>query len=157
MTDLGTLGGKYVHAYLINDEGVVIGNSASGTNETRWFEWTEDAGMRDIGPATSYLLRGLNNKGVAVGGMDPRWELPEWMRDFLEIKERFLGRKPRNGRAILWEKGDLHDLNDFIDPSLGYLLTDSFMFNDLGQIICVAKKGGVDHAVLLTPIEETPQ
>lgn len=155
LTDLGTLGGKFVHAYLINDEGVVIGNSASGTGETRWFEWTEGAGMKDIGPAVSFELRGLNSKGVAVGGKDPRMELPEWIRAYLEIKERYLGGKARQGRAILWEKGELHDLNDFIDPSLGYLLIDSFMINDLGQIVCLAEKKGEERAVLLTPIEES--
>ena len=52
--------------------------------------------------------------------------------------------------AFLYSNGQMMDLNDLIDPSLGITLTEATGINDHGQIVA---NGGLD-AYLLTPIPE---
>ena len=53
--------------------------------------------------------------------------------------------------------GPIEDLNDLVDPSLGWTILGAVAINDSGQIAAEAyQQGGYDHAILLTPVE-TPE
>ena len=71
ITDLGTLGGDYVHSMAtdINSRGQVVGwsNGDSGTNHA--FLW-EDGKMTDLGTlpgSGGSMAKGINNRGQVVG------------------------------------------------------------------------------------------
>jgi hypothetical protein len=44
------------------------------------------------------------------------------------------------------------DLNDLIDPALGWELLQALGINDLGQIVGHGRINGQTHAFLLTPV-----
>jgi probable HAF family extracellular repeat protein len=53
--------------------------------------------------------------------------------------------------AFLWVEGTMVDLNDYIDPSLGWELREATAINVHGQICGSGIIGGEEHAFLLTP------
>lgn len=56
--------------------------------------------------------------------------------------------------AVTWdEANDLQNLNDLIDPSLGWLLIDALSINNQGQIVGIGKKNGKTAGFLLLPID----
>lgn len=57
--------------------------------------------------------------------------------------------------AFLYENGTMINLNDYLNPTLGWQLTSADDINDLGQIIGVGLKNGVLTSYLLTPTELT--
>ena len=69
-TDLGTLGGTFASATLINNNGQVTGTSnLAGDTELRPFIWDKDNGMRDLGSLGGDYGHGdwINNLGDVVG------------------------------------------------------------------------------------------
>jgi probable HAF family extracellular repeat protein len=53
--------------------------------------------------------------------------------------------------AVLWEDGDVKDLNDLIPAGSGWKLTDAYSINERGQIVGSGFKDGQLRAFLLTP------
>jgi len=68
--DLGTLGGDTSFAYAINDDDVVVGESAIKSGEHHAFMWTPRAGMMiDLGTLGGFTsaAQAVSDKGVIVG------------------------------------------------------------------------------------------
>jgi probable HAF family extracellular repeat protein len=59
--------------------------------------------------------------------------------------------------AFLWVNGVMTDLNNFIIPTLGWVLMKANAINNRGDIVGVGKLGGVDHAFLLTAADSAPR
>jgi probable HAF family extracellular repeat protein len=59
---LGNLGGNLSTAFAINDDGQVVGQSATA-NSVQAFMWSLGAGMVAVGNAGTYLATGVNNSG----------------------------------------------------------------------------------------------
>jgi hypothetical protein len=57
--------------------------------------------------------------------------------------------------AVLWEKGEILDLNNFVPPGSDLILAEAVFINDRGEIVSfgVLANGDV-HAFLLIPCEE---
>jgi probable HAF family extracellular repeat protein len=77
------------------------------------------------------IARDLNNRGDVVGG------------SLTEGDENFHGFLYRNNR--------LHDLNDFVDPRVGWELIQALAINNYGEIIGIGSNTGQDRIVLLRP------
>lgn len=54
-------------------------------------------------------------------------------------------------RALLWENGEVHDLNDLIPPDTGWVLERAEGINDRGQIVGFGRLNGVRRIFLLGP------
>ncbi len=94
--------------------------------------------MTDLGTfgGQSSCANGINDFGVAVGFAD------------------FPGDSIAHG-FIYYPGGQIQDLNNLVDPSLGWTIEDGCAVNDSGQIAASAyQEYGVFHAVLLTPVPE---
>jgi probable HAF family extracellular repeat protein len=140
VVDLGNLGGTGLlsghHACALNNLGQVVGHSdLTGDSTFHGFLWTWETGMRDIGTLVgdvASLALGISDKGVTVGAsLD---------KDF-------------NPRAIVFESGDMTDLNSVLssNPQKLYLLLAESI-NDHGQIVGLAVAGdGSLHGFLANP------
>mgnify|MGYP001004540270 FL=1 len=123
MQDLGTLGWAYSHAYAINDNGQVVGNLVNeGQNDWHAVLW--DGSMHDLGGTQSTAVD-INNAGLIVGSS--------------------------GGHAVLWESGQMLDLNSQIPVDSGWLLQSARAINDKGQIVGRGSLNGQARAYLLTP------
>jgi probable HAF family extracellular repeat protein len=128
-------------AKAINNASQIVGYSTGGPMSTRATMWmdgdTIDLGELAGGSGYSDAY-GINDLGQVVGlsSVDPH--------------------SPGNGlSAFLWENGTMYDLNDLIDPSVGWILTEAFDINNSGQI---AGRGirpdGTRGPFMLTPVPE---
>jgi probable HAF family extracellular repeat protein len=139
MRDLGTLGGPNSSGSGVNDNGQVTGWGIVGT-VTYAFLWDPVTGMRDLGTLGGILSfsSGINASGQVTG--------------FSETADGL-------GHAFLWDGMSMFDLNDLIDPGLGWTLIDGRGINDTGQITGAGVIGGQGHAFLLTPVRvvEVPE
>jgi uncharacterized membrane protein len=53
--------------------------------------------------------------------------------------------------AVIWTADAVFNLNDLVDPSNDFVLTEAVALNDRGQILCSAKDtSGGSHAVVLS-------
>lgn len=147
MTDLGTLGGNQeaTHAEDINEHGQVVGWSPTADGATHAFRW-EGGQMQDLGTlgnAASFAL-GINNAGQVVGTAQLGFGLP-----------------PQ--RALLWDGGTVHDLNDLVlDLPDDVNLELAHAINDDGLIAastCIVPCVPVapHRAYLLIPVEVPPE
>ena len=144
MQDLGTLGGDCGTAFAINDAGEVVGYSCTpGDQQLHAFMWTQDAGMTDLGilggDVVSIAVE-INSKGQIVG--------TSWVNNIF-------GR-----HAVLWQDGQIIDLNTVIPPNSALHLTDAFAINDRGEIAGVGVPSGCSadrycgHAFVLIPCDD---
>ena len=57
------------------------------------------------------------------------------------------------GPALMWQGGNVYDLNDLIDPGSGLVLTTALAVNSGGRI---AGSAGLFHGFILTPANLVP-
>jgi uncharacterized membrane protein len=127
--DLGTVPDRAdSRAADVNELGQVVGSS--GNYAFLWHDGaltTLDSGGLNVTSATS-----INNEGTIIGFSS-------------------------NRVALVWDGGTLYQLNDLIDPTLGWQLEYSSDINDRGQIVGWGRRDGFGtslRAFLLTPIAE---
>ena len=125
-------------AYGINDRRLVVGTSERGAYLWRWglITWL---GML---PGHSFSrANDVNNRGRIVGVSG--------------VEDWYGGRDYTQGRAFLWERGRVFDLNKLIAPGTAWELEEARAINDRGQIVGwgfpSGRAAGVRHAFLLTP------
>jgi probable HAF family extracellular repeat protein len=138
--DIGNLGGKAWHTPMdLNDQGDVVGfgNPAGVPGDAfgiHAFYWTRHGGIVDLGVLegddTSQAL-GINDRGQVVG----------------------LSRGPGGNTAVLWEDGDITDLNTLVEPDYEGTLLVAGHINDAGVITGVARDAdtGEEVAFIATP------
>lgn len=179
MVDLGTLPGRAGSvATSISDAGLVVGNSASFAGATTGFTWS-DGVMRPLEPGPGFFQSfayDVNANGAAVGAVvrpDGRYQAALWggegLLTILSTDEAFgalfatarginnhaqvVGRSVDAfgvERAFLWEGGALTSLSTLVDG--GWAVLTAEKINDRGDIIGTARLGGLDYAVLLSPV-----
>ena len=138
MTDLhaaaGILG-QTSQAQDVNAGGIVVGAAHFENNfnvQERAARWKNGV-VTDLGTlgGTTSMAAAINDAGTAVG-----WS--------------FLG---NDLRATLWEGSSIVDLNDHIDPELGWTLLKALDINESGQIVGQGLHQGVLKAFRLDPVE----
>jgi probable HAF family extracellular repeat protein len=151
MLDLGTLGGNNATATAINDAEEVIGSSdLPGGQATHAFLWTKKDGIKDLGTAYTFDTcsdpGAINSAGQIVGASR--------------------GCDFSSQEAVLWENGEIIDLNTLIPPNSALILTRAFTINDRGEIGGLGVIGGIGeppgcfndsvcgHTFLLIPCDE---
>lgn len=172
---LPTLGGARSVAREVNRSGLIVGNSfgISGVANACYWQFT--------GPATALINSSLgsvaesvNNMGIIVGGrpvsanghsrafsyesvMVLLPELPTALRTgayAVNELNQIVGHTtfpPTTDAAVLFEHGDVFNLNDLIDPNLGWDLLYASDINNSGWIVGLGLKQGQGRGFLLTP------
>ncbi|HEY7302825.1 MAG TPA: PASTA domain-containing protein [Bryobacteraceae bacterium] len=131
--DIGSLGGVITVPTGINQAGVVVGYSE--LRSTAYHGFIDDGGLKDLGSLIlfgSSAASAINTSGDVVGFSDTATGAQH---------------------AVLWIKGDpnrIVDLNDYVDPALGWTLITANAINDHGQIAGTGILKGEEHAFLLT-------
>jgi len=132
MSDIGTLGGGEAWVAASNDLGDVVGLSHTASGTVTGFLYRGGA-MRELVPSYTEALD-VNNGGVVVGVAQ-------------------VCSCGRSGAFVWDEVNGLQDLNNFINPSLGWTLQVAQGINDRGQIVGHGSTSSGAHvAVLLTPV-----
>jgi len=132
-TDLGSLGGS-IFARALNDDGWVTGSSMDSSGQFVPFLFRPGRGLSSIGLSMGVnggIGLDVNNLGQIVGTLTPSFG-------------------PSNAFVWSFETG-LVDLNERIDPDLGWQLTSATAINDSGMIAGAGVLDGRERAVLLTP------
>ena len=139
LTGLGlTLGGDESAALAINDDGAVVGwaTNADGDERAFLFEGGVTIDLGALEGATESTAWDINADGTIVGHYEPALTA---------------------GRAFVYMDGQMHNLNDLIDPNdplfASMNLVEARGINDRGQIIANGIGNGGIRSFLLTPIE----
>ena len=140
--DIGSLGGTNTQPYGMNNRGDIVGSSGiSSTSNGYSHAFLYSGGiMSDLGTfgGQSSIAEGVNDFGVVVGVAD----LPG---------DSYLSA----GGFVYYGTGSIQDLNNLVDPSLGWTINGAVAVNDQGQIAAWAYQQYDEvHAVLLTPTPE---
>lgn len=135
LVDLGTLGGDQDYGNWINDAGEVVGQGAlPGAQEFHAFIWKKGKKI-DLG-----LLPGdfwsdpavINSRSQIVGASG----------------------NSTSSSAVLWENGQIVDLNTLVSPGSGLTLYAALYINDPGEIAAFAvDSSGNNHDALLIPCD----
>jgi probable HAF family extracellular repeat protein len=131
ITDLGTLpGGRNSYAYSINQAGLAVGFSLTGSNSNGGaFLWGEEIGMTNLGTLAGGNLSGaygINTASQVTG--------------FSE----FSGTQGLFDHAFLWSGGEMSDIG-----TLGYSYSYGKSINDSGQVVGYSGTAdGAAHAFL---------
>ena len=137
--NIGSLGGSYTVPKGMNDSGEIVGYSATTTAYEQGRPFVYSGGtMTDLGTFGGEfgLAFGINDSGFVVGSAD------------------FPG--DETGAAFVYfGSGTIENLNDLVNPSLGWNIGGALAINDSGQIMAEGyQPGGNYHALLLTPVPE---
>jgi probable HAF family extracellular repeat protein len=146
MKDLGTLGGTYGFAAWLNDAGTVVGDATNeGDQALLGFFW-EKGTITNLGALPGNACSAadaINSRGQIVGGSGGynAQNVPA-CTDLVE-------------HAVLWENGQILDLNAFVPPGSDLTLSEATFINDRGEISGIGTlSNGDQHAFLLIPCDE---
>jgi probable HAF family extracellular repeat protein len=139
--DLGTFGGPFSVATAINSAGRIVGGADVAASVQHAFIY--DGTKHDLGTlgGTNSYARGINNSNVVVGQAE-------------KLNSEI--------HAFVYDGAAMRDLNDLINPALGWILYEADDINDFGQILGTGEldpdgtgpRGREQHAFLLTPVPE---
>jgi probable HAF family extracellular repeat protein/T5SS/PEP-CTERM-associated repeat protein len=170
MTDLGALGDGASYAYAVNDAGQVVGWAIVGTYPSiseHAFLW--NGSMQDLGTGSwaQSTARGNNDNGDVVGALvnesNDDWhaflsqggggmqDLGGSLSIAYDINNDGLIVGESGGHAVLWENGQMKDLNTLIPPNSGWVLQNARGINNKGQIVGKGTFNGQPRAFLLKP------
>lgn len=171
MTDLGALSDGASYAYAISDTGMVAGWGKVGAypNITEHaFRW--NGSMQDLGTGgwAQSSARGINDNGDVVGRLINEGNGTDWhaalsqngggfqdlggtLSTAYDINNAGLMVGESGGHAILWENGQLKDLNSQIPANSGWVLQNARAINHRGQIVGKGTFNGQTHSYLLKP------
>lgn len=174
-TDLGTLGGPSSMGLALNASNWVVGDSTlADIKTTHGFVW-RNASMLDLGTLGGSGSRALDISDLTVVGFaDTAAARPHAVRWVLNAagaiaSKTDLGTLPggttsvayavsgetivgsSNDRAFRHSGGVMVDLNDLIDPALGWTLTRANGVDSDGRIVGVGRHFGLTRAFLLVP------
>ncbi len=123
ITDLGTLGGPTSSANAINENGVVVGESATSSGGAYFLDQN--------GTMTNVAANTVGDEPTSVNGSDV-----------------FV-----TSAAFVYSNGTLQSLDNLIPAGSGYTLIDATGIDDNGQIVAIAQStsDALYHTVLLTP------
>ena len=142
MVDLGTLSkGVYSDAAAINDYGIIVGDSDSGSSKgnLRAVYWKK-GNIHNLG-----LLNGANYSFAAA------------INDLGDIVGESGPKHKDASHAVIWKNGTIHDLNNKVCGTTGFILTSARAINVSGQIAGYGMINGNMHAFLATPTQTCPK
>lgn len=178
MVDMGSFGGTYGVANVINSGGQVVGSSNLAGDQTYHpFLWHRGSPLRDLGTLGGDNAEALwiNDTGEVVGDSDLTGSLTHdgflWrngvMTDLgnlgqsskafaINSEGQIVGHSAIDDgtfHAFLWEKGGpMVDLNALVFPASDFIVTDPYDINDNGEIAVTGfLPNGDEHAILLLP------
>lgn len=166
MADLGTLGGDASYGYGINENGQVVGGSFLAPYPDNTFHaFLSSGAMQDLGTAgwDSSTAYGMNDNGQVVGRValydNQTWNAVLFGGAILggtqstawDINNDGLIVGESGGQAMLWEDGQMKNLNSLIDPTSGWTLQSARAINEKGQIVGKGSFNGATRAFLLKP------
>ena len=126
MRDLGTLGGTYGYAAWLNDAGTVVGGTTiEGDQALLTFLW-EKGTMTNLGALPGNACSAadaINSAGQVVGGSG------------FNAAPSFPACTDPVEHAVLWENGQILDLNAFVPSGSDLTLSEATFINDRGEII----------------------
>ncbi|HOP97941.1 MAG TPA: PKD domain-containing protein [Verrucomicrobiota bacterium] len=159
MQDLGTLGGGYSLPFDLADPDIVVGESATSGGFIHGFLWTKGS-MQDVGTlgGTFSTLLSVNSRGQAVGIStlpgDLKWHGIVYSDGSLtgigtlggDLSELFyindLGQAvgysttaDGESRAILWQQGQMLDLNTLLPTDSGWVLEYASFVSESGRVV----------------------
>lgn len=136
-TNIGTLGGPAATGTALNGLDQVVGVSTTATGVTHMFEWSHgklaDLNYRPPGVLhvpIIYSVNGINNHSQVVGIVMVKYQ----------------------NHAMLFENGNIDDLNEYIKPYKNLTLEIARAINDRGQIVGTGHVGNRPVSFILTPI-----
>jgi len=145
MTDLGTLGGTHGWAQWINDSGAVVGTTTPQGDQALIAVLWRDGAISNLGTLPGNRCSAadaINSRGQIVGGSG--FFDADFFADCTDPIEH----------AVLWENGEILDLNNVVPPSTDLTLNEAFFINDSGEISGVGTvSDGSQHAFLLIPCD----
>jgi len=146
MRDLGALGGNYGFAEWLNDEGMIVGSATnSGDQALLAFEWHEET-MTNLGALEGNACSAadaINSTGLVVGGSGFNTASFPACTDAVE-------------HAVMWDHGQIVDLNAFVPPGSDITLSEAFFVNDDGEIAGVGTiSSGDQHTFVLLPCRDS--
>ena len=147
MTDLGTLGGDHGYSAWVNDSGEVVGAAANqNLVDLLAFYW-KDGVMSSLGTLegdSCSAADAINSSGLIVGGSG-----------FSTPPPSFPGCTDPVEHAVIWENGQVFDLNLLVTNPSDLTLTEATFVNDKGEISGFGTLPNSDtHAFLLIPCDE---
>ncbi len=123
----------------VNDNGQVVGSTASLDPTGHAFLWTMSGGTRDLGDLIGFgsIAAGINTRGdIIVGAAD-------------------LDSTGQNSAAFVWDAAHgMRNLNSLIASNSGWNLEQAVGVSDSGMIVGTGIVNGQEHAFVLTPVPE---
>ena len=142
-TTIGSPAGSvFGEAFAATDDGQAVGRySDPVSGQTRAFFY-DGASSVDLG-----LLAGVSFDNARALDLNEAGQIVGYVADF-DNAPSF------GGAAVLWETGEIFDLNSLIPAGSGWNLLSANGINSQGQIVGFGTLGGDTRAFLLTPVPE---